>query len=45
MAAVAGNQYFDPLSELEKLQQARTNGQYGWFDPQREMIVIATAPT
>lgn len=44
MAAVAGHQHFDLSPEFEKLQRARTNGQYGWFDPQREIAIIATAP-
>ncbi|MEM7064730.1 MAG: WG repeat-containing protein [Cyanobacteria bacterium P01_B01_bin.77] len=44
MTAVVGNQHFDLSPELEKLQRARTNGQSGWFDPQREIAVMATAP-
>ncbi|MGD1857658.1 MAG: WG repeat-containing protein [Leptolyngbyaceae cyanobacterium] len=44
IAAVTGNQHFELSPELEKLQRAKTNGQHGWFDPQREMTIIATAP-
>ncbi|MGC1524562.1 MAG: WG repeat-containing protein [Phormidesmis sp.] len=42
--AVAGYQYFTQSAELKKLLLAQTNGQQGWFDPQRERAIIATPP-
>ena len=42
--AVAGYQFFTQSAELKKLLLARTQGQQGWFDPQRERTIIATAP-
>ncbi|MBE9067631.1 WG repeat-containing protein [Leptolyngbya cf. ectocarpi LEGE 11479] len=44
MAAVAGNQHFDLSPAWERLQRARSQGQHGWFDPQQQLAIIATAP-
>jgi len=45
MSAVAGNQHFDLLPELETLQRARANGQSGWFDTKRQLAIIAASPS
>ena len=38
--AVAGNQHFDWSPQLKKLQRAKTDGHWGWFDRQRQIAVI-----
>jgi hypothetical protein len=41
---VVGSQYFTDSPELKKLQRATTDRQPAWFDRQRQLTIIPTAP-